>query len=302
MRHLESVTLPDEAFIEALAERLDDADRVLIGAGAGLSVDAGIDYLDQEYFARRFPAMLQYGFTCQYEFMGDLDWSEELQWGYLADHVNAVRFQTPAQPVYTKLFDLVSDKDHFVITSNVDAQFAKGGFAEARIFTRQGRYDYYQCLTPCTREIWPFKPVIDRILPTIDPATQKVTDPTLIPRCPRCGGSVFLNVRGGPWFVEDPYEAAYEHFIDWLDEAEDAKLLLVEIGAGFNTPSVIRWPMEQIAWRRSGAYLIRVNPDYPQLPLELGDKGTSVRARGRAFVEALHSRRCGRAWSRRCPS
>ncbi|MBO9539037.1 NAD-dependent protein deacetylase of SIR2 family [bacterium] len=285
------VTLPDDRLIEETLARLARAERVLIGAGAGLSVDAGINYLDTAYFARRFPAMLQYGFTCQYEFMGDLDWSEELQWGYLADHVNAVRYETPAQPVYTKLFELVKDKDYFVITSNVDAQFAKGGFSEGRIFTRQGRYDYLQCLAPCTTEVWPIEPVIDRILPVIDPATQQVTDPDVIPRCPHCGGPVFMNVRGGPWFVEEPYEALGEQFNDWLDDAWGAPLLLVEIGAGFNTPSVIRWPMEQIAQQHPDAHLLRVNPDYPQLPPELSGKATSVRSGGLPFIEALHVRR-----------
>ncbi|MNY11847.1 hypothetical protein D3C86_1448970 [compost metagenome] len=102
---------------------------------------------------------------------------------------------------------------------------------------------------------------------------------------------MFLNVRGGSWFVEEPYEALSEQFGDWLDDAWGAPLLLLEIGAGFNTPGVIRWPMEQVAQGHPDAHLLRVNPDHPQVPHELSGRATSVRAGGLAFVEALHARR-----------
>jgi NAD-dependent SIR2 family protein deacetylase len=273
--------------VARIAEKLRRADHVLIGAGAGMSADAGIDYADEEYFARRFPAMLQYGLRCQYQTIGFQDWSEAVQWGFLADHVNAVRFESQPQPNYTQLRSLLEGKDYFVITSNVDGMFAKSGFDASRIYTPQGSYAHYQCLEPCTNQTWPFKPLIDRILPMIDPATQAITDPGLIPRCPNCGGPAFLNVRGGDWFIEEPQATQRQRYIDWVNASQDGTLLLVEIGSGFNTPGVIRWPMEQITDWHEEAYLVRVNADYPQVPVKLADRATALQARGRDVIRLL---------------
>jgi NAD-dependent SIR2 family protein deacetylase len=198
-----------------------------------------------------------------------------------------IRFQTPPHEVYTSLFRLVEQKEHFVITSNVDGMFVKGGFAEKRVFTPQGDYARYQCLTPCTTETWPVAPIIERILPTIDPATQEITDLTAIPRCPRCGGPVFANVRGGPWFVEEPYLEQEQRFTDWVTASSEKRLVILEIGAGFNTPGVIRWPLEQITHTFDETHLIRVNLDYPEVPRVLAAKATSLCMRGRDVIHAF---------------
>ncbi len=285
-RWIEPSPLTQET-LAAIATKLRHADHVLIGAGAGMSADAGIDYADEAYFARRFPAMLQYGLRCQYETIGFQGWSEAVQWGFLADHVNAVRFESQPQPNYTQLLSLVAGKDHFVITSNVDGMFAKSGFDESRIYTPQGSYALYQCLTPCTTQTWPFKPILDRILPAIDPATQAVTDPALIPLCPNCGGPAFLNVRGGSWFIEEPQREARARYVDWVNATADGTLLVIEIGSGFNTPGVVRWPMEQITDWHDQAHLLRVNADYPQISVELADRATAIQARGREVIAML---------------
>lgn len=277
----------DRDTVTRLAEKLHRAKYVLIGAGAGMSVDAGIDYSDEEYFARRFPAMLQYGLRCQYQTIGFQEWSEAVQWGFLADHVSEVRFNSQPQPNYTRLRDLIADKDPFVITSNVDGMFAKSGFDEERIYTPQGSYALYQCLEPCTQETWPFQPVMEQLLQNLDPATQAVTDPALIPRCRNCGGPAFLNVRGGPWFIEEPQRLARQRYVDWVNASADGPLLLIEIGSGFNTPGVVRWPMEQIADWHEEAFLVRVNADYPHVPVELGDRAMAIQARGSDVIRML---------------
>jgi NAD-dependent SIR2 family protein deacetylase len=280
----------DEAIIEMCWTQLCQAEQVIIAAGSGMSVDAGIDYTDTAYFARQFPAMTRRGFRSQYDLIGYQGWSEGLKWGYLAAHVDAVRFQTPPHPVYTELLNLVKQKNYFVITTNVDGMFARSGFNEARIFTPQGDYARYQCLKPCTTQTWPTRPLLERILPTINPGTQEITNPHVIPYCPNCGGPVFLNVRGGNWFVEEPYLEQGEYFSQWVDESETHSLLIIEIGSGFNTPGVIRWPMENITSQHPQAHLLRVNRDYPQIPTELLGKATALQTRGRAFIHALDAK------------
>lgn len=105
-------------------------------------------------------------------------------------HVEEVRFRTTHARVYDLLLDLVRAKDYFVITSNVDGMFLKNGFAPDRLFTPQGDYAIMQCRKPCENTTWATKPIIDQILPTVDPATQEATEPEVIPHCPNCGGPI----------------------------------------------------------------------------------------------------------------
>lgn len=277
----------DDHDIQRCCDLLRQANAMLIAAGAGLAVEAGIDYMDTESFARDFPGMVKLGFHRRAELMGYSDWSPELKWGYLAANVNQVRFQASPHPVYARLLDLVREKEYFVITSNVDGLFTKNGFAEDRLFTPQGDYALMQCQTPCSSAVWPSWPVIERILPKIDPATQKVTDSSVLPRCPNCGEDVIMNVRGGHWFIEDPYREQAERLEQWLDNSHDRDLLALEIGAGFNTPSVIRWPMERIVHAHSRAHFIRVNLQYPQVPREIAGQSVSLQGHAMGAVTAI---------------
>ncbi len=50
--------------------------------------------------------------------------------------------------------------------------------------------------------------------------------------------------------------------------AEKGKVVLLELGIGFNTPAIIRYPFEQITYRNPAATLIRLNSEYPHGPKE----------------------------------
>lgn len=276
-----------EIDIQQTCTLLRQAECVLIGAGAGLSADAGIDYTDPVSFAQLFPAMVKRGFRTRYQLMGYNGWSPALKWGYLAEHVHDVRFKVRPHPVYSQLRDLVQTKDYFVITSNVDGMFVNNGFSADRVFTPQGDYALMQCLKPCTNATWPVKPIIDRILPTVDPATQEVTDPGVIPSCPNCGGEVMMNVRAGYWFIEEPYQEQGRRFTQWVNSTTDRSLLIIEVGVGFNTPGVIRVPMERIVYTHPQAHLVRINLNYPQVSSPIVDKSVSLQGGAMAMITAI---------------
>ena len=270
-----------------IARWIDQSDRVVIGAGSGLSVAAGLDFGDQADFAARFPALVKRGLKAAYEMISHSDLPPAAFWGFWAMHVNQMRFADGRSPVYETLRGLVARKDRFVLTSNVDAMFARNGFDPDSIWSIQGDYAFMQCLRPCTTEVWPSAPVLARALEAIDPETQEVADPDRIPRCIRCGGAVFMNVRGGRWFVEEPYHAQAERWQRWFGGSPNERLLLMEIGAGFNTPGVIRWPMEQIATKLPTARLVRINLRDARVPRELGERALSVSSGAREAIEAL---------------
>jgi NAD-dependent SIR2 family protein deacetylase len=269
---------------------LKACDRVLIGAGAGLSAAAGIDYTDPVSFARLFPALVRRGLQADYQLIGYDDWEPAEKWGYLATHVNDVRFGPRPHPVYGRLFDLVHSKDYFVLTSNVDVMFVRNGFEERRVFTPQGDYAAMQCLRPCRPKVWASQPIIERLLPAIDPLTQAITDAKLLPSCPYCGGEVFLNVRGGSWFVEEPYAEEANRFNNWLRESLNHPVLILEIGAGFNTPGVVRWPLEQVALANPSAKFFRVNLEHAKVPQALAGRSVSFRADALQVINTIFTK------------
>ncbi|MCX5337244.1 MULTISPECIES: NAD-dependent protein deacetylase of SIR2 family [unclassified Streptomyces] len=198
-------------------------------------------------------------------------------WGYWAVHIDDIRFGTEPNPLYRELRSLVGDRDHWVLTSNVDALFARNGFETDRIFTPQGDYGRLQCTVPCTQETWDSRPFLDRILAAYHRDTGRVTDPAALPVCPNCGAEVFPHVRVGPEFIDGAYTAAGDRLSGWLGDAPgDVRLLVLEFGAGFNTPGVIRWPMENLVRHTPGARLVRVTPVHPDVPADLGARALSV--------------------------
>lgn len=273
--------------VRQIRQWIDSADRILIGAGGGLSADAGVDYTDEVHFATRFPALVKRGLRAAYEMIGYAGLPPQTFWGYWLLHVNDVRFGDGRRRVYERLFELVRQKDWFVLTSNVDALFARNGFDPARVCSIQGDFAFLQCLTPCSNRLWPSAPILERLLPEIDPDTQALRDPVLAPTCPQCGGAVFFNVRGGEWFVEEPWRQKFGELREWLTSASNDRLLVLDIGSGFNTPGVVRWPLERTAQAIETSRFVRINRNEPHLKVDLGSRAVTVAARALEVLEAV---------------
>jgi NAD-dependent SIR2 family protein deacetylase len=156
------------ASIDRIAEWIDRSPRVLIGAGAGLSVAAGLDYTDRDSFARHYAGLTRRGFRACYEMIGRHDLPASVFWGYWAVHVKLARFTPHVAPVYLALRRLTADKDVFVMTSNVEGLFTRHEFEADRVWTRQGDFAHMHCtarrLPSCAELVWRSEPVIERLL------------------------------------------------------------------------------------------------------------------------------------------
>ena len=251
--------------IQPLQRLISDADYVLIGAGAGLSAAAGLDYGGAD-FRREFGEWIsRYGITELYSSSFYPFKTEEERWAYWAKHIWFARYRSGATPLYRQLYRLVRDKTHFVITTNVDGQFEKAGFSADRIFATQGDYAYFQPQSGSPKELYNNQEWVERALPTI----KDCRIPTeLVPHSP-AGKPVAVNLRCDDTFVEDDHwhrqAACYQQFIQ---KAYDKRLLLLEFGVGFNTPVIIRFPFERMAAEFPETTLVRFNRDYPQLTTE----------------------------------
>ena len=247
--------------INKLRSLLENAECVLIGGGSGLSSAAGLTYYGQRFTENFGDFIERYGMSDMYSAGFYPFKTQEEKWAYWSRHILLNRWLPPALPLYQRLFELVKDKDYFVITTNVDAQFTKAGFAIERIFAVQGDYGKLQCAKGRHDKLYDNEELVRKMA-----AEQKDCriPSALVPKCPVCGGEMEVNIRKDACFVQDKawYEAErrYELF---CREARDRNLLLLELGVGYNTPTIIRFPFEAMTYKNKDAILVRVNAQYP---------------------------------------
>lgn len=274
----EEYTNDYSAQIKRLEQALRGADAVIIGAGAGLSTAAGFTY-SGERFARYFSDFAEkYGIRdmysggfCRFASPGEF-------WAYWSRYIFINRYMDAPKPVYDKLLALVRDKDHFVITTNVDHCFQKAGFDKKRLFYMQGDYGLFQCSEPCCQETFGNEAAVREMLRAqgfaID-ASGALTAPesgaamevpaALLPKCPHCGKPMTLNLRCDDSFVEDEgWHRAAERYDAFLRARAGQKLLFLELGVGYNTPVIIKYPF----WRMTAA-----NPKAVYACLNMGEAG-----------------------------
>lgn len=146
-----------------------------------------------------------------------------------------------------------------------------------------------QCLKPCTHETWSIEPIIEHYLPLVDKATQKLPK-NEVPTCPICGGPVFLNVRGGGWFVDEPWLEGISRYNTWLTENKNKKIVVLEIGSGFNTPIWVRYPAEQIVRLNPEARLIRLNLFNPEVPHDIRSRSVSFSEQSDEMLKVINNR------------
>jgi NAD-dependent SIR2 family protein deacetylase len=247
--------------IARLKAEIEAADAVVIGAGAGLSTSAGFLYTGERFekyfpdFIRkyRFEDMYSGGFQVMQLPPGEL-------WAYWSRYIYINRYMDPPKPVYRELFELVKEKDYFVLTTNVDHCFQKSGFDKHRLFYTQGDYGLWQCSRPCHQKTYDneetvrsmvlaqgFAIAADGALTVPEGAALQMTVPTeLVPRCPVCGEPMRMNLRADDTFVEDEgWHAAAQRYSDFLRRHSGLKVLFLEAGVGWNTPGIIKYPF----WR-----------------------------------------------------
>ncbi|CAM9762601.1 unnamed protein product [Discosporangium mesarthrocarpum] len=290
--------------VRRAAKVIGEASAVIVGAGAGMSASYGypLNYLDMESFCEQFPAMAKRGMRCFYEMVGHplLEAVERYYWGVMGPHgLDITGLGREKTSAYTPLRRLIGDRAHFVLTSNVDALFEKNGFDPSLVYNPQGDYRWRQCSLPCRPDAaWPdADEVASALLPKTDLIENRLHDVADAPKCPYCGGKTRHNLRAGSWFLHhERLEKQRCAWRDWVSGVAmgpgGGKVAIIEIGAGFNSPGVVRWPLERLASANENVSLVRINlskrdaalPPKDKVPTE---RAVSVRMGAKEGLEAI---------------
>lgn len=201
--------------------------------------------------------------------------TEEEKWAYWAKHMYINDIGMKATELYQDILKLVKDKEYFVITTNVDEQFYKAGFDKEKIFATQGSYRHIQCSQACHNKIYDATNLIKEM---IDKTIDCKIPTELVPVCPICGGKMETHLRKDAYFVQDnnwyKQNKKYEEF---LNNAKNKKVVLLEFGVGFNTPGIIRFPFEQMIYQNINWNLVRFNKDNISTFLDIQDRIIGVK-------------------------
>ena len=277
--------------IKKLKKTLEEADTVVIGAGAGLSASAGFVYTGGRFhqyfsdFAEKYHMRDMYsgGF-------GPFNSLEE-QWAYWSRYIYINRYMEAPKPVYQELYHLVKDKDYFVLTTNVDHCFQKAGFDQKRMFYTQGDFGLFQCSEPCHEKTYDNEKTIRAMLKAqgctfaekgnlMLPEHPEMAVPSdLVLRCPVCGKPMSMNLRADDTFVEDEgWHQAAERYAEFIRRHENTKTLFLELGSGMNTPGIIKFNFWKMTNQWKDAVYACVNLEDAYAPAEIENKSICIGA------------------------
>ena len=180
----------------------------------------------------------------------------------------------PPKPVYQDLLELVKDKDYFVLTTNVDHCFQKAGFDKKRLFYTQGDYGLFQCSEPCRQETFDNEGTIKAMM---EQQRDMRIPSSLIPHCPHCGRPLAMNLRADDKFVEDEgWHSAAGRYSDFLRRHEDLTVLFLELGVGYNTPVIIKYPFWRMTAANQKAIYACINFGEAVCPQEIGARSICI--------------------------
>lgn len=262
--------------LERLKAALRDCDAVVIGVGSGLSTAAGFTY-NGERFEKYFSDFAaKYGIKDMYSGGFYPFATPEEHWAYWSRYIYINRYMDAPKPVYNDLLKLVQDKDYFVITTNVDHCFQKAGFDKKRLFYTQGDYGLFQCSEPCCQETFDNEAVIREMVKR----QEDMKIPTeLLPTCPHCGKPLTMNLRSDDTFVEDKgWHRAAERYENFLQTRAGQKILFLELGVGYNTPVIIKYPFWQMTAKNPNATYICINQRQAACPQEIERQSVCINA------------------------
>lgn len=282
-------------YFNQVKQEISDADAIVIGAGAGLSLAAGFT-LSGDRFVNYFSDFIEkFGITDMYSGGFFSFPSRKTYWSWWSRVIWLSRYQPAPQDTYQRLYELIKDRNYFILTTNVDHQFQLAGFDKQRLFYTQGDYGLFQ-QTDSQQTFDNFDLIKKMILSQgfqindngelLKPNQLSMdVDPELIAQADQYQ----LNLRVDSDFVEDEgWHQAAQRFNNFIGRYQKNKIVYLELGVGANTPGIIKYPFWQWTFNNPQARLITVNAADVSFPQELSNQAIGFKMDINQFIDSLN--------------
>lgn len=283
--------VPYEDQIRQAAKMIREADYVLLGVGAGMSMAACAIY-GGEWFKENFADFrAKYGDGPYMQDMYGAGFypypSEEAYWGYWSKQCMKAGIEADHTALHKTLLSMLDGKKIFCLSTNVDGQLEKAGLAADKIFCTQGDYFHIQCAKGCHPNRYDARELFRHM----DVARMDCLIPgNMVPKCPVCGGRMSMNLRIDQYFIQDEeWYMAEKRFGAFLSDtiSSGRKICLLELGVGFNTPTIIRFPFEKLTRENEQISLLRLNLNEAVIPEHLGARAVGSNADMKQSIEDI---------------
>ncbi len=260
--------------MKQLEEKINTADAILIGAGAGMSASAGYTYSGERFEHNFSDFIKKYGFKDMYT-AGFYPYETlEEHWAYWSRYIYINRYVQKSNKLYKNLLELVKNRDYFVLTTNVDHCFQNTGFDKQRLFYTQGDYGLWQCSRPCHLKTYDNEAAVKRM---VEEQKNMRIPSELIPYCPVCGAPMTMNLRIDQTFVEDNgWHKAASRYQDFLRQHKGQSILYLELGVGGNTPGIIKYPFWKMTYQNPKAVYVCINLSEAYIPTEIKKQSINI--------------------------
>lgn len=260
--------------IERLKYEIENADAIIVGAGAGMSISAGLTYSGERFLKFFFDFHKKYGISDMYSGGFYPYKTLEEYWAWWSRHIYVNRYDVVALEPYSRLLQIVCDKDYFVVTSNVDHQFQLAGFDKNRLFYMQGDYGLWQCSKACHQKTYDNEETVRKMI--VQQQDMRVPS-ELVPYCPVCGAPMTMNLRSDHFFVQDNgWYAANRRYDTFIHNHQDMHILYLELGVGGNTPVIIKYPFWKMTKQNKNATYVCVNLGEAVCPKEIKKQSVCI--------------------------
>ncbi len=273
---IDSTTGSYQNEIERLRSAFEKADAVIVGSGSGLSASAGYDF-GGERLKRHFSDFVEkYGMTDMYTgCFADFESNEE-RWAYWSRWAWINRYEPIPKDTHKKLLELLSPKDYFVLTTNIDHTFQRADFPKEKLCYTQGDFGLFQCSKPCHNATYDNYEILKKMV--VKEQNMRIP-PELIPHCPKCGREMDFNLFWDDTFVRDEgWHTAHDRYEEYLSQHTSDNVLYLELGVGFNSPGVIKFPFWNMAAQNPHAVFASVNLTSPCYPAALKERSIVISA------------------------
>lgn len=185
---------------------------------------------------------------------------------------------------YDTLRKLAGAKPYFVVTLNTDDLIWRSKLEDDLIVAPCGSMGKLQC----REHIIDAAEIRERVLEDTRLEGGTLTGGHIERAvCPECGQPLQFHTIEREGYLEEGYLPQWNRYTKWLSCTLNRKLVILELGADFSFPQVIRWPFEKAAMYNQKAVLIRVGNNFPQIPQELAERGISIAQEPLAFLKKL---------------